>query len=280
MAKVITDNKHYTAIADALRSNSFGEIEGPMSPHEFAQRIEEISAIGQEQGRIAGYEQGVEAGKPEGIQSEYDRFWDAYQYNGTRTSYISGFAGNGWKAETFKPKYDMAVSNAYLMFSNFSYQTPISLKQILIDCGVSLTFPKCSNIGQMFEASGITEIGELDFSTVTRTNGTAIFNACALLESIDKIILPNGQTTFNNWFAGCTALKSVTFEGVIGANNLNVQKSTLLSHDSLMSIINCLADKSADTSGTTWAVTLGTTNLAKLTDAEKAIATQRGWTLA
>ena len=46
----------------------------------------------------------------------------------------------------------------------------------------------------------------------------------------------------------------------------------------ILSILNCLKDYKD--SGTTYTVTLGATNLAKLTDAEKAIATQKGWTLA
>jgi uncharacterized protein YndB with AHSA1/START domain len=45
-----------------------------------------------------------------------------------------------------------------------------------------------------------------------------------------------------------------------------------------MNIIGCLSDYSG--SGTTHTCTIGTANLAKLTDAEKAIATEKGWTLA
>jgi hypothetical protein len=82
--------------------------------------------------------------------------------------------------------------------------------------------------------------------------------------------------SFSNTFSGCIALENLTMGGTIGQNGFNVSESTKLTHDSLMSIINCLEAK---TEGT-WAVTLGTTNLAKLTDAEKAIATQKGWTLA
>ena len=50
--------------------------------------------------------------------------------------------------------------------------------------------------------------------------------------------------------------------------------SNKLTHDSLMSIINNLA-----TVSTTQTLTLGSTNLNKLTDDEKAIATNKGWTL-
>jgi hypothetical protein len=52
-----------------------------------------------------------------------------------------------------------------------------------------------------------------------------------------------------------------------------VDACTLLSHDSLMSIINNLTTVTGKT------LDLGATNLAKLTDEEKAIATNKGWTL-
>jgi hypothetical protein len=69
----------------------------------------------------------------------------------------------------------------------------------------------------------------------------------------------------------------------IGQNGFNVQNSTKLTHDSLINnegtgILNSLEDKSG--TGSTWTITLGSANLAKLTDGEKAIATQKGWTLA
>ena len=56
--------------------------------------------------------------------------------------------------------------------------------------------------------------------------------------------------------------------------NLDFSKCTNLTHDSLMSIINNLA-----TVTSTKKLILGATNLAKLTDEEKAIATNRGWTI-
>ena len=39
-----------------------------------------------------------------GVKSEYDRFWDIMQANGTRTNYARAFYGEGWRTETFLPK--------------------------------------------------------------------------------------------------------------------------------------------------------------------------------
>ena len=64
--------------------------------------------------------------------------------------------------------------------------------------------------------------------------------------------------------------------GVIGLkDNLDLSKCPNLTHDSLMNVINDAADITADPKN----LVLGTTNLNKLTDEEKAIATNKGWTL-
>lgn len=259
MAKGMTDSKHYQNIAHAIREVS--DYEGPIAPAQMADRI-----------RVGG-----QAANQIGRQEEYDHFWDAFQQNGTRATYHGAF-NTGWTAEIFRPKYNIATTGCADMFKNFLYGVEsASLKQLLTATGVSLTFHRCGNFGNLFLSANITEIGELDFSTVTRTNTQNIFNGCRVLKTVDKIILPPGQTTFTGWFNNCTALENVEFAGTINANDFDIHWSTQLTHDSLMSIIGCLADRSEQTAYT---VTLGTENLAKLTDAEKAMATQKGWTLA
>ena len=76
----------------------------------------------------------------------------------------------------------------------------------------------------------------------------------------------------NNFMVNASVLQnfiSCAIPVSFGANG------TALTHDSLMSIINNLA-----TVTTTQTLTLGSTNLAKLSSEEKAIATNKGWTLA
>jgi hypothetical protein len=93
---------------------------------------------------------------------------------------------------------------------------------------------------------------------------------------MEKFIVKE-QNTFSNSFQSATDLEHIIFEGTIGQNGLNLQSSTKLSHESLMSVINCLKDYSTDTSGTTWTVTIGDANKAKLTEAELLIAENKGW---
>ena len=89
---------------------------------------------------IAENEQKVfEAGRTQ----EWNDFWDIYQSRGSRRAYEHAFRGlvagsvNGWNDSNFKPKYDIIASNlAYC----FQYSSITNLKQILEDCGVSLSF--------------------------------------------------------------------------------------------------------------------------------------------
>ena len=102
------------------------------------------------------------------------------------------------------------------------------------------------------------------------------FGNCSNLHTIEKLTVAE-TTKFSNAFNRCSSLTNLTFEGTIGQNGLNLSWSPL-THDSLMSTITALADKSGDTS-TTWSVTLGADNLAKLTAAEITIAEEKGWGL-
>ena len=100
------------------------------------------------------------------------------------------------------------------------------------------------------------------------------FDGCSSLTSLS---LPAGfgQNAINlsSCFNGCTALETIT-----GNPNFKVSVDfspcTKLTHDSLMVVINGL-----QTIATSKTLTLGTTNLAKLSDAEKKVATDKGWTL-
>ena len=140
----------------------------------------------------------------------------------------------------------------------------------------ALDTSKGTNFGSMFNyCKLLTSAPALD--TSNGTNFGYMFRGCKELTSIPALDTSNG-TNFSNMFYGCDALVDLNVVGTINATGLNVSYSKLLSHDSLMSIINALANKTG-VSGT-WKVTLGATNLAKLTADEIAIAEGKGWTLA
>ena len=215
-----------------------------------------------------------EAGK----KAEYDEFWDAFQNNGNRTDYYAGF--RGWNGVSFKPKYNIKPATAYMLLAYFddgkASADRIDLVEHLEELGVTLDFSNTTNFQYAFWTCRINRIGIIDTRKASALNQTFdIYSG----HTIDKLILKaDGSQTFSNTFRSASVLKNLTIEGVIGKNGFNVSWSTALTHDSLMSIINALQDKSADTSGTTWLVTLGTDNIAKLTAEELNIIESKGWT--
>ena len=134
---------------------------------------------------------------------------------------------------------------------------------------------KFSNMFNYCDA--LTSIPQLDTS-----NGTdfgSMFNNCRALTSISLLNMSNVfGTNWSSMFYNCPALKNVTFEGTIPVRgNMSVFSSCPnLTVESLMSFINALTNMS-DTA--TYTITIGSTNLAKLTEEQIQIATDKRITL-
>ncbi len=178
-----------------------------------------------------------------GKEAERDAFWDIYQQNGTRTLWIYGFYGDGWTDETYKPKYPITTSGAF---------------------------------GQMYGYCNITDtLIPLKFKYHASTQ---VFRD-STIKNIPSITVEHGQT-FSNWFVNCYDLENVTFVDCEIEQNISFSHSKKLTKSCLLHILEKLADKTQDTSGTEWVCTLGTDNLNKLSEAEIAVATGKGWSLA
>ena len=100
------------------------------------------------------------------------------------------------------------------------------------------------------------------------------FEHCLKLKSLPELDFSN--VTDTTWsFSDCSSLTDLG--GFVGLKfDINLSACTALTHDSIMNVIN----KAADVTASPKPLTLGSTNLAKLSDEEKAIATAKGWTLA
>ena len=129
-----------------------------------------------------------------------------------------------------------------------------------------------------------TKLQEVYIADGTTTIGNRIFYGCT---SLKTVYLPSSITTATNssltstsssyyTFYNCTSLEDVQ----LGQNwnmSLRLNVSNNLTVDSMIAMFNSLKDLTGDTAKT---LTLGETNLAKLTDEQKAIATNKNWTLA
>lgn len=215
---------------------------------------------------IAENEQRVyDAGKT----AEWGNIWYGIQNGGTRENYASVFRYVGWNDSNFKPRYIIKPTDATYMCANSSITT---LPEGMVNMS------KCTAANYCFAWTYNMVNLTVDFSSGTSMNYT--FNNCNAV-SLD-ITLSEKYVNHTKTFANMSKLTNLKIRGVLAANNVDFSGSPLLTKDSLVGefgILTALADKSADTSKA-WTLIIGETNLAKLTDAEKAIATQKGWTLA
>lgn len=213
-----------------------------------------------------------------GQKVEYNNFWDNYLADNsvTHTSHMNKFSGAGWNDNTFYPTQDIKLGYAN---GCFKYCLVSNIRQRLIDCGVSLDYSMATDLGSMFEGATTTEIPVVDLSALAKSNkstqGQRLCYNCTSLITIEKIITAE-SITYANSFTLCRKLENVIFEGVIG-NDINFQYSPL-TIESMISIISCLKDYS--TTGGSHTLTLMADRKNMLTDSQKAIATNKGWSLA
>jgi surface protein len=131
-----------------------------------------------------------------------------------------------------------------------------------------------TNMQYMFHScSSLTTIPLLDTSNVV--NMQYMFYGCSSLTTIPALDTSKvtGSSYLKNMFYGCSSLKTILMYGMKA--NFDISSSTKFEASDLVTILNNLA-----TITSTRTLTMGATNLAKLTDEQKAIATNKGWTLA
>lgn len=221
------------------------------------------------------------AGKVVGINQEKQTFWDNYLYKGYLETFYGVFAGGGWNSKTFYPMCKIKPVTAKKMFWYFG-QMPntddVDLVQRLEECGVTLDFSKCTDFTNAFGYSRISRVGKVD--TRSCEDLTKIF-ANSNLATIDLLVLNSSYKTwmdyqtFGNAFQNCEKLQNITIKGCINYH-FDIQWSTELTYESLISILEALRDNSGPTD-ITWSLRIGKVNKAKLTEDDLYIAEQKGW---
>lgn len=156
---------------------------------------------------------------------------------------------------------------------------------------------ECTNFNYAFgQNSNLTEVKFPNQEINSAINMGNVFIQCTSLVNLDMSSFDfENVTNVNSMFSGCSALTDFKSFENLGKGFTQTSKnfyayqlsfnSCDLTHESLMSIINNLYDLNlaydVANGGTlyTQQLTLGSTNLAKLTSAEIAIATNKGWTV-
>lgn len=123
-------------------------------------------------------------------------------------------------------------------------------------------FSGCSKLKYVEFKEGLTHLGNYTFM---RDSNLTTINLPSSLTSIGKDI-----------FYACAKLEFVELGQGFNANNLVLSVSTKYSRETILSWLNALADRTGET---TYKLTIGATNLKKLTEEDIAIATAKNWTL-
>ena len=134
-----------------------------------------------------------------------------------------------------------------------------------------LNTSKVTNMYNMFNYCKVIEEIPL-FDTSNVTNMGYMFCVCYALKTIPAFNVSN-VTSMAQMFSYASNLKTILMYGM--KVNFDISASTRFEREDLIVILNNLA-----TVSTTQTLKMGTTNLNKLTDEDKMIAINKGWTLA
>ena len=209
-----------------------------------------------------------------------------FQFDSTSNTRYFCNAWKGCSSLTSFPMIDTAKGTNF----NFAWSGCSSLKEFpMLDlhngssfkstwegCSSLTSFPMIDTAkGTSFSytwdgCSGLTSFPQLDLSSGTNFGFT--WANCSGLTSFPVLDLSKGTNFQNTWYK-CESLINLGGFGAI-KESFDLSASTKLTVESLMNVIN----QAATVTGKT--MTLGSTNLAKLTDEQKAVATSKGWTLA
>ena len=193
---------------------------------------------------------------------------------------IQGGYGYGWRDTFIKFRSPLIVegTNGYDMFNNYAFETAPEL----------IGAEKLTSAMQMFYSSNYLKYVP-DFNTSNVTTMYAMFQYSPNLITVPKLNASK-VVMIANIFGNCDNLTNLgglenlgqAYDPTKSANyssyTLYLSTSNKLTHDSLMNVINNLYDiKSKGCNPQS--LVLGSTNLAKLTSEEVAIAQNKGWNI-
>ena len=167
------------------------------------------------------------------------------------------------------------------MFGHCSKLTSITIPNSVTSISVGV-FSYCSKLTSITIPNSITTISSNTFYSCSLLNNIVIPNSVTTISSnafsnctgLTTISLPNSVTTIDtSVFSNCSNLEFITLASGFNCS-IRILASTKYNRDTIMAMINAYANASGKT------LTIGATNLAKLSTEDKAVASNKGLTLA
>lgn len=216
---------------------------------------------------------------------------------GNRSMYFSVASPANYNCEVEYLNTQDWADDTTVTSMSWKFASLINIKHLTLP----FTTPNVTDFGNFLRQCTMLETLDIStFNTSSATNMSYMFNGCQRLKRLDlSHFVTSKVTNFNSMFNGCFSLYDVDFSNLdtSGATttpitmfsycpnltNLKVGKinksfkfsdCNRLSHESLLNVIAALeATEDALT------LTIGSTNLKKLTEEEIAVATEKGWTV-
>ena len=304
MSYIITDDKHYKDIANSIRSKM--QTDREYYSEDMAVAIDNIpsSADGtdnpitgiyflnpNEKGyptkiKVAGFKlDNKEARFPLVFTDNIFKYVKNIEFINCDFKYFQDSAVKGCSSLTTVNLSDSLTSIGSTAFQDCSSLTTVNLPDSLISIG-NYAFQYCSLLTTVNLPDSLISIGSAAFhtcSSLTTVNlpdsltsiGSSAFNGCSSLTSIN---LPSSLTSIgSSVFYTCSSLKDVTLGDNFNCNNLDLSYSALYTRETILQWLNALADRTGQIA---YKLIIGAKNLAKLTEEDILIATNKNWTLA
>lgn len=167
------------------------------------------------------------------------------------------------------------TSNVTTMNSMFQYNRKLT------DIKFNFRTPNLTNIGTMFD--GCNSLVSIDLSMMDTSKVTDMFAAFNDCRNLTYLNLSNWNmsavSNINRMLDGLGNLTTLIMDGALFPKkdlDIYLSNSNNLTVESLISVLNALPQLD---SGESHYIQLGSTNIDKLSDDQKAIATNKGWTL-
>ena len=207
MAIVTTDDKHYKAIAAAIRNNS--DVIDEIKPEEMADCVDAVARH--------NYYKGETDGVTLGRELERNDFWSVFQNYGNPTSYAHAFSGNRFTDENYNPQYPInCISSVGISTSYVFHYSPITDTKVEIIIG--------QNRELTYFFSGCRNLHTIRKITLTGNNRFAsAFSNCHVLENITF----EGDISNDISFADSPLLSKASITNIIGCLADTVSGKTL-----------------------------------------------------
>lgn len=213
----------------------------------------------------------------------------SYMFYECKRLYNAEYIANWDTSNVVNTSYMFYYCQTMKMIAAFDTSKVIKADNMFRNCSALTTLPEF-DFGSLMVApymfagcSSLTQAPEISSTQLANIQG--MFSSCSKLVSVPAIDCTN-VSNLNDVFYGCSALTD--FGGFINygatrqlltTNNGILNWSSNLTYESLLNIINGLHDRTAD-GFPVFTFRIGSTNLAKLTEDDIAIATNKGWTIA